>query len=67
MLLSALIGTILICVIIYICYRYASVAEKVLGATGTEVFMRLSSFILTCIGIQIICAGVRAYLTTVRV
>jgi multiple antibiotic resistance protein len=66
-LISALIGTILICIIIYICYRYASVAEKVLGATGTEVFMRLSSFILVCIGIQIICSGVRAYLATVRV
>ena len=66
-LISALIGTIVICIIIYICYRYASVAEKVLGATGTEVFMRLSSFILVCIGIQIICSGIRAYLATVRV
>ena len=66
-LISALVGTILICVIIYICYRYASLAEKALGATGTEVFMRLSSFILVCIGIQIICSGVRAYLATVRV
>jgi multiple antibiotic resistance protein len=65
-LFSALVGTIIICIIIYICYRYASVAEKVLGATGTEVFMRLSSFILVCIGIQIICSGVRAYLATVR-
>ncbi len=65
-LISALTGIILICIIIYICYRYASVAEKVLGDTGTEVFMRLSSFILVCIGIQIVCSGVRAYLVTVR-
>ena len=65
-LISALVGTILICVIIYVCYRYASLAEKALGTTGTEVFMRLSSFILVCIGIQIICSGVRAYLATVR-
>ncbi len=65
-LISALVGIILICIIIYICYRYAGLAEKALGTTGTEVFMRLSSFILVCIGIQIICSGVRAYLATVR-
>jgi len=66
-LISALVGVILICIIIYVCYRYAGLAESVLGATGTEVFMRLSSFILVCIGIQIICSGVRAYLASVRV
>src|SRR5271163_2977941 len=66
-LISALVGIILICIIIYICYRYAGLAEKALGDTGTEVFMRLSSFILVCIGIQIVCSGVRAYLATVRV
>jgi len=66
-LISALAGIIMICVIIYVCYRYAGAAEKALGTTGTEVFMRLSSFILVCIGIQIICSGVRAYLATVRV
>jgi multiple antibiotic resistance protein len=65
-LISALVGIIVICIIIYICYRYAGLAEKALGTTGTEVFMRLSSFILVCIGIQIICSGVRAYLATVR-
>jgi multiple antibiotic resistance protein len=66
-LISALAGTIIICAIIYVCYRYASLAERALGTTGTEVFMRLSSFILVCIGIQIICSGARAYLATVRV
>jgi multiple antibiotic resistance protein len=65
-LISALTGIVVTCIIIYICYRYASLAEKVLGTTGTEVFMRLSSFILICIGIQIICSGVKAYLATVR-
>jgi multiple antibiotic resistance protein len=65
-LISALVGIIVICIIIYVCYRYAGLAEKALGTTGTEVFMRLSSFILVCIGIQIICSGVRAYLATVR-
>jgi multiple antibiotic resistance protein len=65
-LISALAGIGLICAIIYVCYRYAGAAERILGATGTEVVMRLSSFILLCIGIQIICSGVRAYLATVH-
>jgi multiple antibiotic resistance protein len=65
-LICALVGTIIICIIIYICYRYAGLAEKALGGTGTEVFMRLSSFILVCIGIQIVCSGARAYMATVR-
>ena len=65
-LISALAGIILICIIIYICYDYASLAERALGTTGTEVFMRLSSFILVCMGIPIICSGARVYLLTVR-
>ena len=39
--------------------------ERLLGKTGTIVVMRLSSFILVCIGIQIICTGVRSYLATI--
>jgi multiple antibiotic resistance protein len=63
-LIASLVGIIVVCLIIYICYRYARAAEKLLGATGTSVFMRLSSFIMLCIGIQILCAGVKAYLGT---
>jgi multiple antibiotic resistance protein len=61
-LIASLVGIVIVCLIILICYRYARAAERLLGATGTSVFMRLSSFILLCIGIQIISAGVRAYL-----
>jgi multiple antibiotic resistance protein len=62
--LVALIGIALICLIIYVCYRYARVVERRLGAAGTTVVMRLSSFILVCIGIQIVTTGVKAYLGT---
>lgn len=64
-LIASLVGIAIVCLIILLCYRYARAAEKLLGATGTSVFMRLSSFILLCIGIQIISAGVRAYLAGV--
>jgi multiple antibiotic resistance protein len=60
-LIPATAGIILTCVIIYVCFLYARVAETVLGATGTEVFMRISSFILLCIGVQIICSGGAGY------
>ena len=61
-LVASMAGIVATCLIVYICYRYASEAERLLGASGTSVFMRLSSFILLCIGIQIICTGVKAYL-----
>lgn len=61
-LIASLSGIVVICLTIAICFRYARAAERLLGATGTTVFMRLSSFILLCIGLQIISLGVSAYL-----
>jgi multiple antibiotic resistance protein len=54
-----------ICVIIYMCYIYARKAEHLLGRSGTSMVMRLSSFILLCIGVQIISTGIKAYLQTI--
>ena len=55
----------LICVIIYVCYLYARKAEQLLGRSGTSMVMRLSSFILLCIGVQIISSGLKAYLEAI--
>ncbi len=63
-LIPAIVGIVLVCASIYICYRYARKAERLLGKTGTIVVMRMSSFILVCIGIQIISSGVKSYLAT---
>jgi multiple antibiotic resistance protein len=65
-LIASLVGIAAICVIIYICYRYAKAAERHLGASGTSIVMRLSSFILLCIGIQIMSVGIKAYLPTLH-
>lgn len=65
-LLASLIGIVIICFLIYICYRYADAAQRLLGATGTSVLMRLSSFILLCIGVQIVATGIKAYLETIK-
>ena len=61
-LIAALVGITLVCISIYICYRYATAAARLLGASGTMVVLRLSAFILLCIGVQIICTGVADYL-----
>jgi multiple antibiotic resistance protein len=61
-LIAAVCGIVLICGIIYMCYLYARKAEALLGSSGTSVVMRLSSFILLCIGVQIIASGIKAYL-----
>jgi multiple antibiotic resistance protein len=63
---SALVSTIgiaLIGVTIYLCYRYSDVLERILGATGTSIVVRLSAFILVCIGIQIMFNGANQFYT----
>jgi len=65
-LISAIVGAALVSLIIYFCFLYARAAEKFLGTTGTEVVMRMSSFILLCIGVQIVCSGVKAYVSSMH-
>ncbi len=61
-LLASFIGAVLICVVVYYSYRYANAAERFLGPSGTSVLMRLLSFILLCIGVQIAANGIQSYL-----
>jgi multiple antibiotic resistance protein len=42
-----------ICLLIWISYASAERMGRALGPTGTSVLLRLSSFILFCIGVQI--------------
>lgn len=59
---AALIGSALIAITIFLSYGFADRLEKLIGATGMSVVMRLSSFLLVCIGVQILWNGVRALL-----
>jgi multiple antibiotic resistance protein len=54
---AALTGIVAICVTIYLCYRFAEKTVTRLGTGGTNVLVRLSAFILLCIGIQIVWNG----------
>jgi multiple antibiotic resistance protein len=65
--LGALIGALLIAASVYICYAFSDRLARALGATGMSVIMRLSSFLLVCIGVQILWNGVAALLKSVVV
>ena len=56
-LLSALAATVVMAVLIYFCFAYSHWIEKVLGRGGTEIAVRLTAFILFCLGVQIIWTG----------
>jgi len=55
--LADLIGVGLVAFTVWFSYRFASRLIARLGETGTTVFLRLSSFILMCIGVSIIWSG----------
>jgi multiple antibiotic resistance protein len=54
---AAITGILAIAATIYLCYRFAETIVGKLGPGGTNVVVRLSAFILLCIGIQIIWTG----------
>jgi multiple antibiotic resistance protein len=54
---SALMGLLAITLTIYVCYRFAVSLVRSLGQGGVNVLIRLSAFILVCIGIQITWGG----------
>jgi multiple antibiotic resistance protein len=56
-------GVAAIVLTIYLCYRYAEDIARLLGRTGTSVFLRLSAFIALCVGVQILWNGVSALVT----
>jgi multiple antibiotic resistance protein len=60
-----LLGSILIAVSIYVSYRFAEGIGRTLGDSSMNVIIRISSFILVCIGVQILWNGLSALLKTV--
>ena len=54
---GAIAGIIAIVATIYLCYRFAEATVAALGKSGTNVVVRLSAFIMLCIGIQIVLSG----------
>jgi multiple antibiotic resistance protein len=63
---AALLGCAAIGVSIYLTYRFAEPIGRLLGETAMSIFIRLSSFILLCIGVQIVWNGASKLLSTIR-
>jgi multiple antibiotic resistance protein len=61
---AAIVGSVLLAVSIFLCYGFADRLARMLGATGMTVIMQLSSFLLVCIGVQILWNGASALLAT---
>jgi len=60
-----LLGSVLISASIYWSYRFAERIWRTLGDSAMNVIIRLSSFILVCIGVQIMWNGLSTLLRTV--
>ena len=57
--------SLLVAATVYLIYSRAVVFAKYLGVDGTKVAMRVSSFLLLCIGVQIILTGFSEFLTPI--
>lgn len=64
--ITAAVGALLIAGSIYVCYGYADRLAAAVGPSGMNVILRLSSFLLVCIGVQILWNGASALLKTLR-
>jgi len=53
-----LVAVAFVALTVYLSYRFASRLISRLGETATTVFMRISSFILLCIGVSIVWSGI---------
>lgn len=63
---AAVIAMSLIAVSILLCYGFSDRLARMLGKTGTTVIVRLTAFLLVCIGVQIMWNGLSTLLSSLR-
>ena len=63
---AAILGTALVALTVYLSYRFAANLARLLGESAMNVIVRLSSFILVCIGVQIVWNGIRGLITSLH-
>jgi multiple antibiotic resistance protein len=56
--IAALVGIVIVSLTVFLSYRFSSRVIALVGETGTAVFLRLSSFILLCVGVSIVWSGI---------
>ncbi len=59
--LTAVIGILFIGLLTFLCYWFSEELQRLLGPTGTSILIRLSAFILVCIGVQIVFNGLEDF------
>lgn len=59
--LAAVVGILLIGLTIFLTFWWSDKLERLLGPTGTSILIRLSAFIVVCIGIQILYNGLHEF------
>ena len=64
--LVAIAGSALLALSIFLCYAFADRLGRMLGVTGMTVIVQLTSFLLVCIGVQILWNGAHALLEQVH-
>jgi multiple antibiotic resistance protein len=64
---AALIAMAVIAASVFLCYGFAAQLARMLGKTTMTVIVRLSSFLLVCIGVQIIWNGISSLLSSLHV
>jgi multiple antibiotic resistance protein len=61
---ETLAATALLAILVYGFYRYSARLAELIGPTGTTIVVRLSAFLLFCIGIQVLWNGAAELLGT---
>ena len=64
-LVAGILATATMAIAIYVCFAFSDRVERILGRGGTDIAVRLSAFILFCLGVQIIWTGVADLLGSV--
>ena len=59
---AAILGSLILALSVFLCYAFAERVASWLGPSALNVILRLSSFLLTCVGLQIMWNGVSALL-----
>jgi multiple antibiotic resistance protein len=60
----AILGSLLLAASIYLCYGFSDRLGRILGRTGMTVILQLTSFLLVCIGVQILWNGLNTLLAS---
>jgi multiple antibiotic resistance protein len=61
---ETMLAVVLLSLLIYFSYRYSERLARAIGPTGTTIVVRLTAFLLFCIGIQVLWTGAAQLLGT---